>query len=197
MALDLLGIKNSGPVPLPRQRRMFAFLKSPFKYKKFQELWEIRVISRVLTFETDVLTTRRILPYIYKAKYDGVGLRVKRLSFEPLEKYYKDPYLHTGDVDRLIRLEALRASASNKRGWPTQAKDNKTASFITIQDGAVTSRPLSPPLSAALTAGVLDEDFVYDDADYQFKLTKNALGVEDEITREVDTILSSLRTSEL
>jgi len=44
---------------------------------------------------------------------------------------------------------------------------------------------------------VLDEDLVYDDADHQFKLTKNALGVEDEITREVDTILRSLRTSEL
>src|SRR4051794_40466371 len=106
-----MGIKNVGPVPMPRKRRMFNFLKSPFKWKKhqvqlaallppdyshLQELWEIRTLTRILTFEADVLTTRRALDHIYKTKYAGVGLRVKRLTFEPLEKYYKDPYIHTG-----------------------------------------------------------------------------------------------------
>lgn len=59
IALDLMGIKSAGPVPMPRQRTLYAFLKSPFKWKKHQELWETRVYTRILTFEADVLTTRK------------------------------------------------------------------------------------------------------------------------------------------
>lgn len=36
-ALDLMGIKASGPAALPRNKRSFHFLKNPFKWKKHQE----------------------------------------------------------------------------------------------------------------------------------------------------------------
>lgn len=67
IALDLMGIKSAGPVPMPRQRTLYAFLKSPFKWKKHQELWETRVYTRILTFEADVLTTRKCAPHRFPA----------------------------------------------------------------------------------------------------------------------------------
>jgi len=115
MALDMIGVNVVGPIPFPRRRRLINILKSPFKWKKHQELWERRTYTRLISFEADVSTTRRILDYLYRTKYEGVGLRVRRLSFEPLEKYWKNPYLHYVEVNRSERVKLLRASKTKKK----------------------------------------------------------------------------------
>eukprot|EP01125_Pyxidicula_operculata_P008348 TRINITY_DN280_c0_g2_i1.p1 TRINITY_DN280_c0_g2~~TRINITY_DN280_c0_g2_i1.p1 ORF type:complete len:355 (+),score=122.82 TRINITY_DN280_c0_g2_i1:17-1081(+) len=121
IALDLLGINCSGPVPLPRKTTRYAVLKSPFKWKKHQELWEIRTHSRLVTFEADVDTTNRVLQFLYNNVYPGVGLRVRKLVFEPLDKYYKSPYLHTGEIELSDRLSKINESKSKLSTIPPQS----------------------------------------------------------------------------
>lgn len=73
------------------------FLKNPHKWKKHQELWEMRVFTRVLTMEADVRTSREVIDFLLsKTLLEGVEARLRRLTFEPLEKWYKNPYLHLG-----------------------------------------------------------------------------------------------------
>lgn len=68
------------------------FWSSIFSFNNFY-----RVSSRLVTFEADVLTTQQAMKFLADVSYEGVGMRVRRLTFEPLEKYYKHPYLHTGN----------------------------------------------------------------------------------------------------
>jgi len=74
----------------------------------------MRTYSRILTFESDVENTQKALDVIFKYMYPAVGIRVRKLIFEPLEKYYKHPYLNEGEIDNGERLEKLRASKANK-----------------------------------------------------------------------------------
>lgn len=77
-----------------------------------------------------LLSIARALKFIAKTKYDGVGLRVKRLSFEPLEKYYKDPYIHTGTPFCSFNRFLYRSLASfNKR---LRAHETKFYPFLTF-----------------------------------------------------------------
>jgi hypothetical protein len=104
-------------------------LKSPFKWKKHQELWEFRIYSRVITIEADVATTKKVLDYIARTKYEGVGMRLRRLTFEPLEKYWKNPYIHTGktftshllifvaEINRGERIQSITESTENHIDW--------------------------------------------------------------------------------
>ena len=58
IAARLLGMKCSGPVPLPRRTFRIAVLKSPFKYKKHQEHWEIRTYPWLVQVETNPVEVR-------------------------------------------------------------------------------------------------------------------------------------------
>jgi len=108
-----------------------------------------------------VLTTRKALDFIYKTKYDGVGLRVKRLSFEPLDKYYKDPYLHTGTFPSLLpttpdpivslaeisdpaRLEQVRQSEAQKVDWSARTFSNPSSDATLTSIDIVLYRFLIP-----------------------------------------------------
>eukprot|EP01128_Nolandella_sp_AFSM9_P009039 TRINITY_DN5682_c0_g1_i1.p1 TRINITY_DN5682_c0_g1~~TRINITY_DN5682_c0_g1_i1.p1 ORF type:complete len:292 (+),score=78.65 TRINITY_DN5682_c0_g1_i1:58-876(+) len=184
LTLDLLNVPCSGPVPLPRRRRTFNFLKSPFKWKKHQELWEMREYSRVITFEADLKQTNIILKVLYRGLYDGVGLRVRRLEFEPIEKYIKDPYYYVAELGRDEELKAWRRSAALKKDTSGRGRVQLTsdASHKTMDDDGniVTQKVFNPHKEKAdLTEhpDVLDYDIVYDDDDYRL-LDKSPPAVE-------------------
>jgi ribosomal protein S10 len=142
MILDLLDIKSTGVASLPRQRTLYVcvtslrvltfqnVLKNPHKWKKHQELWEMRAHTRVLTMEASVKTTRQVVDFILeKGVHAGTEVRLRRLAFEPLDKWWKNPYLHLGyyplthnltdlvEIDRAGRLEKIRESQVNKQNW--------------------------------------------------------------------------------
>lgn len=47
--------------------------------------------------EADVKTSREVIDFLLnKSLDDGVDVRLRRLTFEPLDKWWKNPYLHLG-----------------------------------------------------------------------------------------------------
>jgi ribosomal protein S10 len=177
MALDMIGVNVVGPVPLPRKRRLINILKSPFKWKKHQELWERRTYTRLISFEADVSTTRRILDYLYRTKYEGVGLRVRRLSFEPLEKYWKNPYLHYVEVNRSERVKLLRASKAKKRLTPKILKPPMKAKIWHLSEHHV-MREMTPKEDIIPKEEDFEEpdtppeELMYNDDNFKFDVSK-------------------------
>lgn len=178
IALDMIGVHNVGPIPLPRRRRLVNVLKSPFKWKKHQELWEKRTFSRIISFEADVKTTKEILDYLYRSKYEGIGLRTKRLSFEPLEKYWKHPYLHTVELNRSKRVADLRRSKKIQRPalknmkTPIKGKIwhiNADSEVVDLTSQIAVSKP---SLEELAEPEVVTEELLYNDDSYKFAENK-------------------------
>eukprot|EP01126_Amoeba_proteus_P007100 TRINITY_DN12523_c0_g1_i1.p1 TRINITY_DN12523_c0_g1~~TRINITY_DN12523_c0_g1_i1.p1 ORF type:complete len:279 (-),score=33.00 TRINITY_DN12523_c0_g1_i1:160-996(-) len=195
IALDLLGIKCTNPAILPRRRKLFAWLKSPFKWKKHQELWEFRTYTRCMTFEADVLATRQALDFIYSTLYPGVGLRVKRLSFEPLEKWYKNPYAHIAEIERGDRLRGLRRSHENKVNWSGLERVSSFTGTVKhmARDGTlVTVFSKNQETPDFTEPEVEDADIVFDDSYYRFDTTKYTI-IEDEMNRRIHELVSLCR----
>lgn len=53
-----------GPVGLPTQTKRWTVLKSVFKYKKFQESFEMIIYNQKLTVDADKETADRFLKYV-------------------------------------------------------------------------------------------------------------------------------------
>eukprot|EP01127_Copromyxa_protea_P005322 TRINITY_DN15266_c0_g1_i1.p1 TRINITY_DN15266_c0_g1~~TRINITY_DN15266_c0_g1_i1.p1 ORF type:complete len:270 (+),score=62.80 TRINITY_DN15266_c0_g1_i1:179-988(+) len=173
LALDLLGVKSTGIANLPRKRTLFNVLKNPHKWKKHQELWEMRTHTRVITMEASVKTSREVIDYILQnSVHPGAEVRLRRLAFEPLDKWWKNPYLHLVEIERDGHLEKIRASKANKIDWSGDTKKaaKYTGSVLHItKDGdvkeVVSKVDSTPDFSEP---GVLDADVVYDDSYYKF-----------------------------
>lgn len=52
-----------GPVGLPTKTKRWTVLKSVFKYKKFQESFEMIIYNQKLTIDTDKETADKFLKY--------------------------------------------------------------------------------------------------------------------------------------
>ncbi len=72
-----------GPVGLPTKTKRWTVLKSVFKYKKFQESFEMIIYNQKLTVDADKETADKFLKY---AK--GTHL-VMRLSWAALTRYIR------------------------------------------------------------------------------------------------------------
>jgi ribosomal protein S10 len=53
-----------GPVGLPTKTKRWTVLKSVFKYKKFQESFEMIIYNQKLTIDTDTETADKFLAYV-------------------------------------------------------------------------------------------------------------------------------------
>jgi len=173
LTLELMLIPHTGPAVLPVKISRYSFLRNPFKWKKHQELWEIRHCSAVVKFETDHLTARKAIDVLRKTIYGGVGMRIRTLTFEPLEKYYKNPYLHTAEINYGNQLEKLRKSKEAKKNisrslFPIKPAKGKILESI---DGKLVATPIVEPHDDFTEPDVIDQDIVYDDSDFLFEDT--------------------------
>jgi len=175
VTLDLLGINNRGPIPMPLYKKRWNWLVNPFKWKKHQELWEIRTASSIITFESDITTTELAMEYIHRRNYPGVEIRVRKLSFEPIEKYYKSPYAHLCDINETDRIKKLRKSKAEKlllMGRPVSTTENSYNVLRINQYGEYIEEKVGivDPITFFNIdePEVLDEDIVFDDTDFRF-----------------------------
>jgi len=97
-ALEILEVKHSVS-HLPKHLKRWSVLKSPFKWKKHQRAYEKVTHTHMITFESDVLTAKKLIKFLRDTAYPGVGLRIKSFVFEPLEWYYNHPYNNMVDID--------------------------------------------------------------------------------------------------
>eukprot|EP01121_Diplochlamys_sp_Union-15-3_P013019 TRINITY_DN3982_c0_g1_i1.p1 TRINITY_DN3982_c0_g1~~TRINITY_DN3982_c0_g1_i1.p1 ORF type:complete len:186 (+),score=40.70 TRINITY_DN3982_c0_g1_i1:83-640(+) len=85
-------IKVVGPQGLPTKIKKFTVLKSPFKYKKFQEAFEIRTHSTILRLEAEEKLLNNFVSWALQTMGAGVDVRQTTFTFDQLKNYYIDPY---------------------------------------------------------------------------------------------------------
>ena len=78
-----------GPVPLPRRIIKRGVLKSPFKYGKSREAWEVRWHSRMIVYETDSATHDKFLKFLDEVLEPVVAVKVTDHSFHDLDHFYR------------------------------------------------------------------------------------------------------------
>eukprot|EP01130_Rhizamoeba_saxonica_P016707 TRINITY_DN776_c0_g4_i1.p1 TRINITY_DN776_c0_g4~~TRINITY_DN776_c0_g4_i1.p1 ORF type:complete len:214 (+),score=47.81 TRINITY_DN776_c0_g4_i1:65-706(+) len=109
LSMDLLDIDAVGPTPLPTRRKFFSLSKSPFKWGRHKDQWESLVHAQIVTFQTDVFTSNRLLKYIKEHMYPGCDMRIRKFQAERLDKFYVDPYLK--QVDTSVNIEESHKQA--------------------------------------------------------------------------------------
>ena len=83
---------------LPTRLKRWTFLKAPFKYKRAQESWEMRVYGHMVAFEADPETASKFLTYVKSSSLAGVGIKITRTAYSPLDSFYVNPYLKPSTV---------------------------------------------------------------------------------------------------
>jgi ribosomal protein S10 len=161
-AAMLLGIQAVGPRAIPTRKKRWAVLRSPFKYKRSQEHYEICTHIRSVTIATDVATAEDFLKYVKETMYPGVSLKVTKYCFEPLEKYYVSPYLRGMTVGTDPRLSYEKVWPSSPFPPPEQKQRRKgqkaTEQFNPFGDLGMLNKQTSSDDSAPSPSSTINED---------------------------------------
>lgn len=84
-AASSLGIPISGTVSLPKSKRLWTVIKSPFVYKKSQENFQRITHSRCIkAYDADPEVVDRWIKYIERHAQAGIGIRVVRWHRVPV-----------------------------------------------------------------------------------------------------------------
>jgi small subunit ribosomal protein S10 len=90
-AAEMVGIKRSGPIPLPTRHKKFALLKSPFKHKKSYEHFEIRTHRRLIWIEGPPDQVQKFINFTVDTMEPIASVKVREHNYHRLSSFYTPP----------------------------------------------------------------------------------------------------------